>query len=104
MGNPLTSKERRGLTAVAAAALLCISSGFIVRSCSSSNVRNPQSQTIATGGNSVGDENKGKNLGVNKESSDSIKSKSKRKKKKKSGRKRIEKVYPERDPLSQPCD
>lgn len=32
MKHPLTSKERRGLTAVAAAALLCILAGFIVRS------------------------------------------------------------------------
>lgn len=33
MKHPLTSKERRGLVAVAAAALLCISVGVIARSC-----------------------------------------------------------------------
>ena len=35
MRHPLTSKERRGLVAVAAAALLCIASGFIFRNCAS---------------------------------------------------------------------
>lgn len=33
MKHPLTSKERRGLAAVAAAALLCIAGGIGVRNC-----------------------------------------------------------------------
>ncbi|MDE6523232.1 MAG: hypothetical protein K2L17_10465 [Muribaculaceae bacterium] len=106
MKNPLTSKERRGLLAVAAAALLCISSAFIFRNCSShshqpdnhpSEIGVSQDSTIV---NALPEDttdfkaiNKQKNKKGNKQS------KAKRKRIKKAP-----KAYPVRDPLSEPCD
>ncbi len=112
MKNPLTSKERRGLAAVAAAALLCISSGFIFRSCSSYNrYRYNNSYKIISENDSIdGDKDS-----ISTDSSLPLKNADKRKKKKSnssekkktgnsSQKKKAEKVYPTRDPLSQPCD
>ncbi len=115
MKNPLTSKERRGLAAVAAAALLCISSGFIFRSCSSYNrYRDNNSYKIISENDSIdGDKDS-----ISTDRSLPLKNADKRKKKKKkksnssekkktgnsSQKKKAEKVYPTRDPLSQPCD
>ncbi len=114
MKNPLTSKERRGLTAVAAAALLCIASGFIFRSCSSFNRhRNSTTPIIVADNDSIDGE---KNLnthdstfiskGPKHNTGKRKKTKSSEKKKtgKSSQKKKTEKVYPTRDPLSQPCD
>lgn len=104
MKNPLTSKERRGLVAVAAAALLCVSSGFIVRNCTSfASMNTPDSHETPITDKAI--ENKSESLAA-----DTIVSKSKRKKSsggrktRKSKRKSAEKNYPVRDPLSQPCD
>ncbi|MDE5997553.1 MAG: hypothetical protein K2G77_04995 [Muribaculaceae bacterium] len=106
MGNPLTSKERRGLVAVAAAALLCISSGFIVRNCTSfASMHTPDSHENSITDKTIENVSSGKATAA-----DTIASKSKRKKSsgsrktRKSKRKSAEKNYPVRDPLSQPCD
>lgn len=83
MKHPLTSKERRGLVAVAAAALLCIASGFVFRNCASS----PASERSEPSAKSE----------LSESSENSEPSKKVKKKKKKS-----KKSYPARDPLSQP--
>lgn len=112
MKNPLTSKERRGLTAVAAAALLCISSGFIFRSCSScGRICNDSSPIVVTNNDSICGDN-GENSADstllskrdNKRNNKNNKSKDKRKKRNSSQKNKAERVYPTRDPLSQPCD
>ncbi|MDE7408927.1 MAG: hypothetical protein K2N09_02780 [Muribaculaceae bacterium] len=93
MKNPLTSKERRGLLAVAAAALLCIGSGFILRSIGSHGPgkRAPlevmdDSLVVKTRGDG------GK--------ADSVKAKKPKRVKKR----KAEKIYPTRNPLDEPCD
>ncbi len=116
MKNPLTSKERRGLVAVAAAALLCISLGFIFRSCSGANSYGNDKATIVIENND-GKENGSAadsisaESGINKRDKTSSKKKKResaeKKKKKKaspSRKRKAEKTYPVRDPLSQPCD
>ncbi len=100
MKNPLTSKERRGLTAVAAAALLCIASGFVFRSCSSSNRHaNSGVSIVVAESDSVKGESDKSDISKKK-----IKSSGKKKPRQSSQKKKTEKVYPTRDPLSQPCD
>lgn len=99
MRHPLTSKERRGLAAVAAAALLCIGAGVIVRSC-------------RVGGGVETIEASGSRLHLSGEDADSVgKSRKKnksgkktRQKKTKTAKKKAPKAYPVRDPLSEPCD
>lgn len=106
MKYPLTSKERRGLLAVAVAALLCIAAGFIARSCNG-----------VQGGNAIGAVNeaslKTDSIGLsdsNANVSDGKKRKGKSRKQNSRSRKTKErankpaKTYPTRDPLSQPCD
>lgn len=118
MKNPLTSKERRGLTAVAAAALLCIASGFIFRSCSSCNRSGNNAVLIISEDDSLPIDSINGDRDFNNADSTLISKKpvksknnrnktnaSKKKKTGKSSQKRkTEKVYPTRDPLSQPCD
>ena len=118
MKHPLTSKERRGLVAVAAAALLCIGSGFLFRNCSQS----PGSRAVASDNVVISCDSLPADSAVCKSEGqvDSVSSnngKSGKKKrrgkadtrdrvaKKKSPRSnRAQKTYPARDPLSQPCD
>ena len=94
MRHPLTSKERRGLTAVAAAALLCIGMGFGYRSCSG-RAGAEAGKPPVHGGDTVGMEagkspvHKGVKRAVRKKTSSGKKS---------------EKVYPVREPLDEPCD
>ncbi len=122
MKHPLTSKERRGLVAVAAAALLCIGSGFIFRNCRGiggySETDAPTAHVVtdslaAMDSISVEErdslemekktEKKGKKRG-HKKGDDKKKDEKKGKKGKRKDTKKAEKVYPVRDPLSQPCD
>ena len=94
MRHPLTSKERRGLTAVAAAALLCIGMGFGYRSCSG-RAGAEAGKPPVHGEDTVGAEagkppvHKGVKRAVRKKTSSGKKS---------------EKVYPVREPLDEPCD
>ena len=99
MRHPLTSKERRGLTAVAAAALLCIGMGFGYRSCSGAEAGGRAGAEAGKppvhGEDTVGAEagkspvQKGVKRAVRKKTSSGKKS---------------EKVYPVREPLDEPCD
>ena len=121
MKHPLTSKERRGLVAVAAAALLCICSGFIFRNCSQSRLPHSSdngtqiseilSDTIVNDSLAINDDsspnkysthNEGiksvKNHKTSKSAKDSLITKSRKK------RNKVLKSYPTRDPLSEPCD
>lgn len=100
MKHPLSSKERRGLVAVAAAALLCIASGFIVRSCSHNALDNKKSSTITTEKDSLDDASSNNHSKSHK--SDKSHKTNRAKKSKKSNKPK--KSYPTRDPLSQPCD
>ncbi len=107
MGNPLTSKERRGLVAVAAAALLCIGSGFIFRNCSSrvggkekSGIEVIDESVVTSAGESIMVDS----VSGNRKTKNVEKRKSKGTKKKTSKKKKAQKVYPVRDPLSEPCD
>ena len=94
MRYPLTSKERRGLTAVAAAALLCIGMGFGYRSCSG-RAGAEAGKPPVHGEDTVGVE-AGKPP-VHKEVKRAVR-------KKTSSGKKSEKVYPVREPLDEPCD
>ena len=102
MKHPLTSKERRGLLAVAAAALLCMSSAFIFRNCSSFSYQggaanNAEKKAI--------EYKSGKETKIEKDSVVSAKAAKKEKEvKRKSKKKKAPKSYPLRDPLSEPCD
>ena len=103
--NPLTSKERRGLTAVAAAALLCIGLGFVVRSC---GMLSPKGGVVVVvdGGDSVSEISEGseKSEISNGKRGHREKRNKAEKKGKSNKKKKAEKSYPVRDPLSQPCD
>ncbi len=112
MNNPLTSKERRGLVAVAAAALLCIASGFIFRNCS--HGANGQAENVTQIGAAVGDsiyEMSAKGA-TSLEKKDSLRKKSNKKRRSHKGVKsdksakksKKNTVYPTRSPLDQPCD
>ncbi|MDE6023196.1 MAG: hypothetical protein K2G13_06805 [Muribaculaceae bacterium] len=99
MKHPLTSKERRGLVAVAASALLCIASGFIFRSCHTQNGSTVKTATeVTVDSNESRHRYEKKDTAANKKKNKS-KSRSSGKKKTK-----VRKTYPTRDPLSQPCD
>ncbi len=117
MKHPLTSKERRGLLAVAATALLCISSAFIFRNCSSFSRLNQSKTEMALDSisldnladtliynDAINNANKAieskKTKRYNKENKTSRKEKSS----KKSNKNKTPKSYPIRDPLSEPCD
>ncbi len=111
MKHPLTSKERRGLVAVAAAALLCISSAFIFRNCSSHHYNSKGDSTgIVLEKDSLNSSNHSNNSKFsNHRSNRSDKSnksyRSKNSNKKKGAKKeKTPKTYPTRDPLSEPCD
>ncbi|MDE6017811.1 MAG: hypothetical protein K2G85_03235 [Muribaculaceae bacterium] len=111
MKHPLTSKERRGLLAVAAAALLCIASGFIFRNCSSSrssDSMDARSETALNPG-AASDDNTDRTMdsqSINKRENKERKNKKKKIQKKKPAKqkKKTLKTYPTRDPLSEPCD
>lgn len=106
MKNPLTSKERRGLMAVAAAALLCIASGFAFRNCSS---RKPASGATVT----IVDEESVTGVRLDSASKDSISRKDRKNNKSESGngkrsrrlkrqKSSSERNYPTRSPLDEP--
>lgn len=108
MKHPLTSKERRGLVAVAAAALLCIASGFIFRNCSS-RYSDSSRQVVIVDDDSVStftgshDSVSAKTVArkhKRNHRSDSVNGKRARRLK----RQKAERVYPSRSPLDQPCD
>ncbi len=105
MKNPLTAKERRGLAAVAAAALLCICSGFIFRSCSArgaSGSRGDHGVVIINNDSVAGQRSLVDSVSSSRKSSGKTSS-GKTKKTKKSSSKG-EKIYPTRSPLDEPCD
>ncbi|MDE5814127.1 MAG: hypothetical protein K2H72_07570 [Muribaculaceae bacterium] len=109
MKHPLTSKERRGLVAVAAAALLCLSLGFIFRNCGSRNssaahqvviVNNDSVTSPDASRDSVSEKSVSGTRKRKKKSDDS----EKHKRSKKAKKQKAEKVYPTRSPLDEPCD
>ena len=102
MKNPLTSKERRGLVAVAAAALLCIGSGFIFRNCGGRNAGSVSRVTVVNN-DSVADASESRRDSISGKSKDKDPKKKRGRKKKASSRKG-EKAYRERSPLDEPCD
>ena len=99
MKNPLTSKERRGLVAVAAAALLCIGSGFIFRNCGSRNAAGPAVTVIDN--DSVGNGRRDSVSGKTDKAGKSGKSDRSERKKKGVKKKASERVYPTREPLDE---
>lgn len=121
MKHPLTSKERRGLLAVAAAALLCISSAFIFRNCSSlshqslwQGAQQPDSavnvsDTVSGIETLPMSKSNGEIQAVAKPTNAESAKRNKKIKKNKASKnntnkKKAPKVYPIRDPLSEPCD
>ena len=114
MRHPLTSKERRGLTAVAAAALLCIGMGFGYRSCSGAEAGGRAGAEAGKppvhGEDTVGVEagkppvHEGDTVGVEAGKSQVHKGVKRAVRKKTSSGKKSEKVYPVREPLDEPCD
>ncbi len=106
MKNPLTAKERRGLAAVAAAALLCICSGFIFRSCSArgaSGSRGDHGVVIINNDSVAGQRSHGDSIS-SKSSSNSKRGRKAASGKGRKGASKQEKVYPVRSPLDEPCD
>ncbi len=111
MKHPLTSKERRGLVAVAAAALLCISSAFIFRNCASHhyNLKGDSTEIVLENDslnsskpyNNSNFSNHRSNRSDKSNKSNRSKNSNKRKGAKKE---KTPKTYPTRDPLSEPCD
>lgn len=96
MKHPLTSKERRGLAAVAAAALLCIAAGPMLRACGNTRtgIENPNESYL-------------KDKSIKSEMSDKSEKSGmshKSEKSKKSGKSKTKKAIPVRNPLDQPCD
>lgn len=107
MKHPLTSKERRGLAAVAVAALLCIAAGPLLRGCSGSNNGKASNGEMDVERVMDDDSTKSGNKTDSIESkTKKTKSKSTNKKSKKSTSKKTttKKVIPVRNPLDQPCD
>ena len=96
MKNPLTSKERRGLLAVAAAALLCMGMGFVARSCGAVSQEGAAAAVEESRDSVSGDDSE-------KLESQNVK-RARREKRGKASKKKAEKGYPVRDPLGQPCD
>ncbi|MDE6380511.1 MAG: hypothetical protein K2L11_08570 [Muribaculaceae bacterium] len=108
MKHPLTSKERRGLVAVAAAALLCLALGFIFRNCRSRNA-SAAPQVVIVNNDSVMSSDSSRDSVSDKTVSAKRKRKSgsdasKRKRGSSKKRQKAEKVYPSRSPLDEPCD
>lgn len=93
MKHPLTSKERRGLAAVAAAALLCIAAGPMLRACGNtqSKIENTQESNHSQSQEKPGRSEKSEKSGKSKNS-------------RKSGKSKTKKAIPVRNPLDQPCD
>lgn len=94
--------------AVAAAALLCIASGFIFRNCSSHNsasthqivvVDNDSVSTLTESHDSVSAKTVARKHKANPQSNSFNGKRARRAK-----RQKVEKVYPSRSPLDQPCD
>lgn len=121
MKHPLTSKERRGLLAVAAAALLCIASAFIFRNCSSGFHHDQWQESepfdsgiqitdsISEANKLPESENNGKIKEVEKAKDAKLtkgnnKNKNTKESKNKTNKKKAPKAYPVRDPLSEPCN
>ncbi|MDE5585743.1 MAG: hypothetical protein K2I92_05290 [Muribaculaceae bacterium] len=105
MRHPLTSKERRGLVAVAAAALLCIASGFIFRNCAPRS--HPHAGVTVIDNDSVPSVRRDADSVSRKSASqpkDTLKNgkRSPRSKRKAAVRKSV--TYRERQPLDEPCD
>lgn len=103
MKHPLTSKERRGLVAVATAALLCIASGPVLRSCGLLNISHSGSAEV------IVDTVKSIDADTIPDKADTPKNprkskESKKKSGKKATKKKAAKEYPVRSPLDQPCD
>lgn len=99
MKHPLTSKERRGLAAVAAAALLCIAAGPMLRACGNTRtgIENPNESYLK-------DKSKKSGMSEKSEKSDESEKSEKSKNSKKSGKSKTKKAIPVRNPLDQPCD
>lgn len=98
MKHPLTSKERRGLVAVAAAALLCIAVGPLVRFCSPSSVIRNTRDVVSASDLSVSADS----ISNDTISNHKTVTERKRKTKNKSGGKsKKSKTYPTRHPLDE---
>lgn len=104
MKNPLTSKERRGLVAVAAAALLCIASGFIFRNCSSRNDSEMQSIVVIDKDSGSAADASSDSVSVKRRKGKTKSEPSNGKRSRREKRKKAEKTYPTRSPLDEPCD
>ena len=107
MKHPLTSKERRGLVAVAAAALLCIGSGFIFRNCTSRHAAAPSVTVIdndSAGKDGDSDKSDRSNRSGRSDRSDKSDKPGRKSRKKAAKKKTPERVYPTREPLDQPID
>ena len=109
MKHPLTSKERRGLVAVAAAALLCLALGFLFRNCGTRN-SSAANQVVIVNNDTVASPDVSRDSVSGKSISGKRKRKTKsgdsdgRKRSRKAKKQKAEKVYPTRSPLDEPCD
>lgn len=109
MKHPLTSKERRGVVAIAAATLLCLAAGPLLRRCAPSGTQTTPAATDQATAATAGDATTATataDSAINKASEKKANEKDKgKKKRKKSGKKQKGgKVIPTRSPLDEACD
>lgn len=107
MKHPLTSKERRGVVAIAAATLLCLAAGPLLRRCAPAGTPTSPAATEQTSAATAGDATTATaDSAVNKASEKKANEKDKGKKKRKKAGKQQKggKVIPTRSPLDEACD
>ena len=102
MKHPLTSKERRGLAAVAAAALLCVFAGFVFRGCSGGDARGRSGDIPAIIDNDTARSKDARLDSTGRRGERPSKNTKKGKRNRKAASK--EKAYPTREPLDEACD
>lgn len=109
MKHPLTSKERRGVVAIAAATLLCLAAGPLLRRCAPSGTQATPAATEQPSAATAGDATTAtatSDSAANKASEKKADKKERvKKKRKKAGKQQKRgKVIPTRSPLDEACD
>lgn len=107
MKHPLTSKERRGVVAIAAATLLCLAAGQLLRRCAPAGTQTTPAATEQLSASTAGDATTATaDTAANKASENKANKKERVKKKRKKAGKQQKggKVIPTRSPLDEACD
>lgn len=107
MKHPLTSKERRGVVAIAAATLLCLAAGPLLRRCvpAGTSTSPPATEQTSAAADTI-EPTAASDTAANKASKNKTNKKDMEKKKRKKAGKQQKgwKVIPTRSPLDEACD